>query len=161
MTDSPYKPPAAHVADRDAGHFSIWLALAAGCAGYGAIFVVWTLTMPVWQQYLLGGGIAINEINRALFADAVFNGYRLALLAAAGLIAGVLAVRYTAGRPYLHAIVGTLPIYAVFIGRYFSLYGNPFPVWSELLGLLLPVPLALLGARLQLQRPAAPLPGDG
>lgn len=152
MADNPYQPPAALVADHQGEPFHIWLTFASGCAGYGAIFALWVFAMPVWQQFLLNQGVAMNELNTALYGSTWFNVYRVICNAVAGGIAGAFVVRITSGRPYLHAAVATAPLYCIYVARYFGVYPVPYPFWSELSSFLLPLPVALVSAHVMVER---------
>jgi hypothetical protein len=146
--NNPYGAPASQVDDRGPEGFSGTVALLAGCAGYGAAFTLGSLLSPLWQHWLIGSGVPIERLYDEFGGSLPVNLVSQLLTALAGVLAGYLAARYSRGVPLLHAAAATIPIYIIALASHLGVYPSPFPLWSNVLSVLLPLPCALVGAGL-------------
>lgn len=146
--NNPYSAPASQVDDRSPEGFSGTVALLAGCAGYGAAFTLGSLLSPLWQHWLIGSGVPIERLYDEFGGSLPVNLVGQLLTALAGVLAGYLAARYSRGVPFLHAATATIPTYVIVLASHLGVYPSPFPLWSNVLSFLLPLPCALVGANL-------------
>jgi hypothetical protein len=144
---NPYSAPASNVDDGAPHGVNMKVALAAGCAGLGAAYLVGSLLSPIWQYWLVSTGVPMENLYYAYGAFLPVNVVAHFANALCWILSGYLAARYSASVPQGHAAAATIPVYVVLVASHLGLYPSPFPVWSSILSFLLPLPCALFGAR--------------
>jgi hypothetical protein len=146
MSKNPYSAPASNVDDGAPHGVSLKVALLAGCAGVGAAFTVGSLSSPFWQYWLLSSGVSMENLYYAYGAFLPVNVTGQIVDGLACGLSGYLAARYSSSAPLLHGAASTIPVYVVVAASHLGVHPSPFPLWSNALSLLLPLPCALFGA---------------
>jgi hypothetical protein len=92
--------------------------------------------------------VPLEQLYYAFGSSPLINVVGQLLNVFAGVLAGYLAARFAGSAPLLHAAVATVPMYIAILTAYLGVYPSPYPLWSNVLALLLPLPCALMGANL-------------
>jgi hypothetical protein len=146
MSENPYSAPASNVDDGAPHGVNMKVALLAGCAGVGAAFTAGSVYSPFWQYWLLSSGVSVEDLYYAYGAFLPVNVTGQIVDALACALSGYLAARYSSNAPLRHGAASTIPVYVVVVASHLGVHPSPFPLWSEALSLLLPLPCALFGA---------------
>jgi hypothetical protein len=146
MREGPEGGLAARVEDRAQPGFS-WLAVSVGAAtGTGAPYLVGSVVYPLLQQWMTARGASLESIAGAMTQSAGFNLLSQGLSALGSVAAGYVAARLGRFFPLVHAVAAALVTMAAAGLLYLGVFPSPYPVWSQVLGFVTPIPCAVLGA---------------
>ncbi len=152
MAHNPYGVPTARIAERTSPGVSWWAATIGAAAGVGVPYLIGSVVSPPIQQWLMTQGQTLDSLARALTQSTGFNVLALVLGAIGSAIGGVVATQLSGSLRIDHAVAAGLIMIAAAALLYFSAFPSPYPVWSQVLGFLIPVPCAVLGAQWYLRR---------
>lgn len=151
MSHDPYGAPLARVEDASEPGVSWWAALIGAAAGVGTPYLIGSVVSPPIQQWMLAQGATLDSLARAMTGSPGFNVLAVLLGAIGGVVGGHVAARLSGSSHILNAIAAAVIMIAATALLYFSAFPSPYPVWSQILGFLTPIPCAMLGARLYLR----------
>jgi hypothetical protein len=132
--------------DRSTPGFS-WLAVLVGAAtGVGAPYLIGSVVYPLLQQWVMARGGSLESLAGAMTQSTGFNVLSQLLSAFGGVAAGYVAARLGYFFPAVHAAAAALVMMAAAALLYLGAFPSPYPVWSQILGFVTPIPCAVLGA---------------
>lgn len=148
MQHNPYGVPTARVEDRPQAGISWWAASIGAAAGVGAPYLIGSVVSPPIQQWLLAQGETLDSLARVLTQSTGYNALTVVLGAIGSAIGGYVATQLSGSARVGNAVAAALIMIAAAALLYLSVFPSPYPVWSQILGFLTPIPCAVLGARL-------------
>jgi hypothetical protein len=152
MDTDPYRSPEARVADPPAGAFRWMPALAGGATGIGAAYSAGIILSPVFQHWHTAHGVGIGDLYSVIAQSLAGNAAGHAVTFLGETLGGITAAQLAGTKPFAHALASAAVPYIVLVASHLGVFPSPFPLWSQLLGFLSPVPCALLGAWLYTTR---------
>jgi hypothetical protein len=153
MADNPYAVPTAAVRDPPGTVFSWKPVLLGGVVSIGTFFSLATIISPLVQRWYTVQGIALDKLYQTMNTspETVLLWH---LLAVCGYVmGGYVAASRTVQKQLLAACLSAVVAKAILVAQYAGIFSNPYPVWSQMLGFVTPVPAALLGGWLYIRRP--------
>ncbi len=113
------------------------------------------IVSTILQQVYTANGVPIEKLYDELMTSlgAVFIWHLLTIVGFA--VGGYVAASTTSTKSLISAGASAGLVLLVLPVQYLGVYPNPFPVWSQVLGFMTPVPSALLGGWLLLRQGAA------
>jgi hypothetical protein len=152
MADNLYAAPTAAVHDPPGADWSWRPVLLGAVVSVGTFFSLATVVSPLVQRWYTAQGIALEKLyqtmNTSLEAVLLWH-----LLAVCGFImGGYVAAGRTSQRRLLAACLSAVLAKAILLAQYAGVFPNPYPVWSQILGIVTPVPAALFGGWVRIRR---------
>jgi hypothetical protein len=145
MNSDPYRAPAARVSDPFGGEFRWTPALVGGAAGMGLVYAFWAIVSPMFQHWYAANGVSVANVYSTMMQSPAYNAIGHAVKILGVTVGGIAAAQLAGTRPLAHALASAVVAYIVLAGNYLGVFTPPFPLWSQSLSVLIPVPCALLG----------------
>jgi hypothetical protein len=149
---NPYSAPTATVRDAVDADWS-WKPVILGVlVCLGTFYSLSILSNPILKYWYLAQGVPHDGLYRTV-TTAVEAVVLLHLLAITAYITGgYVSAANSHRRPLLTACLAAVLTKTVLLVQYLGIYSYPYPWWSQVLGLITPVPAALIGGWLQMRR---------
>ena len=156
MNSNPYRPPETAPQPEPAGTPTAMPIFVGVTVGMGLWYVVGSLSSLVFGWWLTLAGVPTAQLFQRFYTDAPFLACCHILTFLCMATGGFWATGASGGRRSA-ALISGLALTMFVVLQFATPYTVPYPGWSRLLSLLLPLPAYLVGARLHRRR-AAPLP---
>ena len=146
MPPNPYEAPGARVHDPLTQEFSWWAVWVAAAAGTGTGFIIASWLSPLAQHWFSSGARSEEELYQAMVQSAGFGVVVLFISAFGYALAGYIAAALAPARAVVHAAVAALVCMITGAVQYLGVFQVQYPVWLQILGFVITLPCAVLGA---------------
>ena len=152
MTADPYRPPSVRVVDPPGEEFGWVPALVGGAAGMGAAYTAAIIASPFFQHWHAAQGVGMDDLYMSIAQSPTANFLGHGFNVAGEILGAIAAAQLGKGKSFAHALASATVPYVLLVAGYLGVFPSPFPLWSQLLSFLFPLPAALLGAWLYAER---------